>query len=138
MKVNDDVKSTVTNIIGNATSPEEKLERIYDYCRTRIKNISDDASGLSSDEKSKLKENKTPADTLKNGRGTGIDIDDLFAALAKAAGFDARLALSGNRDDMFFDRALAHSTFLHSAFIAVHVGETWQFFSPAEMYLSFG
>ena len=62
----------------------------------------------------------------------------LFAALAKAAGFDARLALSGNRDDLFFDRSLANVSFLGSSFIAVRVGEEWQYFSPAEMYTSFG
>ena len=64
MKVSDEVKSAVTGIIGTATTPEEKLERIYDFCRTKIKNISDDASGLSDDEKKKFKGNKSPADTL--------------------------------------------------------------------------
>jgi hypothetical protein len=138
MKVNDDVKAAVPGIIGDATTPEEKLQRIYDFCRTKIKNISDDASGLTAEEKKKIKENKSPADTLKQGKGTGGDLDMLFAALAKAAGFDARLALSGNRDDMFFDKTLANSSFLGSSFIAVKVGDNWRFFSPAEMYMPFG
>jgi hypothetical protein len=138
MKVSDEVKTAVAAIIGDASTPEEKLHRIYDFCRLKIKNTSDDASGLSPDEKSKLKENKSPADTLKNGRGTGDNIDMLFAALAKAAGFDARLALSGNRAEMRFERALVNSTFLGSSFIAVMVGDHWEFFSPAEMYTSFG
>jgi hypothetical protein len=138
MKVNDDVKKAAANIIGDASTPEEKLQRIYDYCRTKIKNVSDDASGLTAEEKKKLKENKSPSDTLKQERGTGSNIDALFVALAKAAGFDARLALSGNRDDMFFDKTLANASFLGSAFIAVRVGDKWQFFSPAEMYTPFG
>ena len=70
--------------------------------------------------------------------GSSSDIDLLFGALAKAAGFDARLALSGNRDDLFFNRDLANISFLASSFIAVKVGEQWQYFSPAEMYTSFG
>jgi hypothetical protein len=138
MKVNDDVKSAVAGIVGDAKTPEEKLERIYDFCRTKIKNLNDDANGMTDDEKEKVKENKTPADTLKRGMGTGSDIDHLFAALAKAAGFDAHLALSGNRDDFFFTRDLANVAFLRSAFIAVRVGDGWQFFSPAEMYTPFG
>ncbi|HCX28358.1 MAG TPA: hypothetical protein DHU55_01090, partial [Blastocatellia bacterium] len=138
MKVSGEVKTAVAGIVGDASTPEEKLHRIYDFCRLKIKNTSDDASGLSLDEKSKLKENKSPADTLKNGRGTGGNIDMLFAALAKAAGFDARLALSGNRADMLFDRSLVNSTFLGSSFIAVMVGDKWEFFSPAEMYTPFG
>src|SRR5881275_2775842 len=138
MKVNDDIKAAVAGIITDAATPEEKLQRIYDFCRIKIKNINDDASGLTAEEKRKMKENKSPADTLKQSRGTGGDIDMLFAALAKAAGFDAHLALSGNRDDMFFDRTLANSSFLGSSFIAVKVGDGWKFFSPAEMYTPYG
>src|SRR6267143_5472107 len=138
MKVNDAVKTAVTGIVGDASTAQDKLQRIYDFCRTKIKNTSDDASGLTADEKSKLKENKSPADTLKNGRGTGGDIDLSFGALAKAAGFDARYAVSGNRDDLFFHREFAEASFLASSFIAVRVDDSWQFFSPAEMYTSFG
>lgn len=138
MKANDEVKAAVAGIIGSASTPDEKLQLIYDFCRTRIKNLSDDASGMSDDEKKKLKENKSPAATLKRGMGTGGDIDMLFAALAKAAGFDARLALSGNRDDLFFDKSLSQASFLASSFIAVKVGEEWKFFSPAEMYTPYG
>jgi hypothetical protein len=138
MKVNDDVKTAVAGIVGEAGNPEEKLQRIYDFCRTKIKNIDDDANGMSLEEKKKFKANTSPADTLKRQVGTGSNIDALFAALAKAAGFDARLALSGNRDDLFFDKTLTNSYFLESAFIAVKVGEQWRYFSPAEMYTPFG
>ena len=138
MKVNDEVKAAVPGIVGDAATPEDKLQRIYDFCRIKIKNTSDDASGMSDDERKKLKDNKSPADTLKRGMGSGSDIDMLFAALAKAAGFDARLALSGNRDDLFFNRELTNISFLASSFIAVKVGEQWEYFSPAEMYTTFG
>ena len=133
-----EVKNAVPGIIGDASDPEDKLRSIYDFCRVKIKNTSDDASGLTDDEKKKLKDNKTPADTLKRGQGSGTDIDLLFAALAKAAGFDARFALSGNRDDLFFKKDLANSHFLGSSFIAVKAGEKWEFFSPAEKYTEFG
>ena len=138
MKVNDDVKAAAATIVGDAATPAEKLQRIYDFCRTKIKNVSDDASGLSAEEREKVKGNKSPADTLKRGMGTSSNIDMLFAALAKAAGFEARLALSGNRGDLFFDKSLANTAFLGSSFIAVKVGDDWQFFSPAEMYTPFG
>jgi hypothetical protein len=138
IKPNDEVKAAVASIVGDAKTDAEKLQRIYDFCRTKIKNISDDAAGLSPDEREKLKENKSPSDTLKRAQGTGGDIDFLFAALARAAGFDARVALSGNNDDFFFDRSFMHYTFLGSSFVAVRVGDAWQFFSPAEMYVPYG
>ena len=138
MKVDGEVKSAVATIIGDASNEEEKLRRIYDFCRTKIKNVSDDAAGLTDDEKKKLKDNKSPGDTLKRSQGTGSDIDHLFAALAKAAGFEAYFALSGNRDDLFFSKNLSNAYFLRSSFVAVKVGEKWEFFSPAEMYTEFG
>ncbi len=138
MKVNDEVKNAVAGIVGDATTDEDKLQRIYDFCRAKIKNVTHDTSGMTEDEKKKFKANKSPAETLKRGIGSSGNVDMLFAALARAAGFDARLALSGNRDDLFFDKTLANSYFLGSSFIAVRVGENWQYFSPAEMYTSFG
>jgi hypothetical protein len=138
MKANDEIKKAVAGIVGDAATPEAKLQRIYDFCRLEIKNLSDDASGLTADEREKLKGNKSPGDTLKGKRGTSGDIDMLFGALAKAAGFDARFAMSGNRNDMSFDRTLANAAFLGSSFIAVQVGDKWQFFSPAEMYTPYG
>ncbi|MBV8855888.1 MAG: DUF3857 domain-containing protein [Acidobacteria bacterium] len=138
IKPNDEVKAAVAGIVGDAKDDPEKLRRIYDFCRTKIKNVSDDASGLTPDDRAKLKDNKAPADTLKRAQGTGSDIDFLFAALAKAAGFDARVALSGNNDDFFFDRGFMHYSFLGSIFVAVQVGGSWQFFSPAEMYTTYG
>jgi len=138
IKVDGEVKNAVGSIIGDASNAEEKLRRIYDFCRTKIKNLSDDASGLTDDEKKKLKDNKSPGDTLKRSQGTGSDIDYLFAALARAAGFEAYYALSGNRDDLFFSKNLANGYFLRSSFVAVKVGEKWEFFSPAEMYTEFG
>ena len=137
-KVDGEIKSSVATIIGDASDPEERLRRIYDFCRTKIKNLSDDAAGLTDDEKKKLKDNKSPGDTLKRGQGTSSDIDFLFAALAKAAGFEVHLALSGNRDDLFFTKNLSNAYFLRSSFVAVRLGEKWEFFSPAEMYTDFG
>jgi transglutaminase-like putative cysteine protease len=136
MKVGDEVKSAAATIVGDAKTPEEKLQRIYDFCRTKIKNVS--RQGLTAEERAKFKPSKTPAETLKRESGTGSNVDYLFAALARAAGFDARLALSGNADDIFFDRTFPNMAFLGSSFIAVRVGDAWQFYSPAEMYTPFG
>jgi hypothetical protein len=138
MKPNDDVKAAVAGIVGDAATPEEKLQRIYDFCRTKIKNIDDDANGMTEDEKRKFKDNKSAGNTLKRGMGTSMDVDMLFGALAKAAGFDARLALSGNRDDVFFNRDLANIEFLGSSFIAVKLGEQWQFYMPEQSYTTPG
>jgi hypothetical protein len=138
MKVNDDIRRAAVEAVGDATTPEQKLERIFNFCRSKIKNINDDASGLTADQLSKMKENKSAADTLKRGYGTGSDIDFLFAAMATAAGFEARYARLSDRSKRFFDPAFTNPYFMRTYNIAVKLGDKWQFFDPASTYVPFG
>jgi hypothetical protein len=138
MKVSDDVKQTVTTVIGDAATAEQKLERIFEFCRSKIKNTNDDASGLTLEERAKLKENKSPSDTLKRGMGTGRDIDLLFASMAIAAGFEARVISLADRSDVFFDRSFADDYFIQAYDIAVRVDGQWRFYDPASTYVPFG
>ncbi len=137
-KVNDDVRKAATEIVGDASTPEQKLERIFQFCKTKIKNVSDDATGMTDEQLEKVKDNKSPSDTLKRGIGTAFDIDMLFASLATAAGFDARLALTGDRGDIFFDKSFANGYFLEPSSIAVRVGEKWLFYNPGLAYIPLG
>ena len=138
MKVSAEVKTATEAAIAGAATPEEKLEKIFEFCRAKIKNSNDDASGLTADDRAKLKENKSPADTLKRGMGTGLDIDMLFAAMAIAAGFDARVVRLSDRSDTFFDKEFADDYFIQSYDIAVKVGEQWRFYDPASTYVPLG
>jgi hypothetical protein len=141
MKVNDDIKQMSTSLTADAKSPTEKLQKLYDFCRTKITNATNDASGITPDDRKKLKDNKSPADTLKRGMGTGADIDFLFASLASAAGFDARIVLAPDRGDIFFDQEIENFPnpyFLDPANIAVNVEGKWQFFNPGFNYIPFG
>lgn len=138
MKVNDDIRRAATEAIGDASTPEQKLERLFNFCRTKIKNISDDASGLTADQVEKLKENKSPADTLKRGYGSGPDINFLFAAMATAAGFESRFVRLGDRGRKFFDPNFTDTYFMRAYNIAVKMGDKWQFFDPGSGYIPFG
>ncbi len=138
MKVSDEVKTASAAAIEGAATPQEKLEKLFEFCRSKIKNSNDDASGLTPDERAKLKENKSPADTLKRGMGTGTDIDMLFASMAIAAGFDARIVRLSDRGDTFFDKAFPDDYFIQSYDIAVKVGDGWRFYDPASTYVPLG
>ncbi|HEY3103052.1 MAG TPA: DUF3857 domain-containing protein [Pyrinomonadaceae bacterium] len=137
-KVNDDVKKSASEAIGDAASPEDKLQRLFEYCRAKIKNIDSDASGMTTDERAKWKESKSPADTLKRGMGTSADIDMLFAAMAIASGFDARMAKLSDRSDTFFDPDFPDDYFLTTYDIAVRAGDEWRFYDPGSTYVPFG
>jgi len=138
IKPNDEVKKMAASLIADAKTDDEKLERLFDFCRTKIKNVSLDTAGLTSDELAKIKENKNPGDTLKRGMGYGANIDQLFAALANASGFDARIVMAPDRGDLFFDKSMPNDYFIDPMNIAVKVGENWKFFNPGYPHIPFG
>src|SRR5229473_448998 len=126
LKAKDDVQQAATAAIGDASTDEQKLKRLLDFVRTKIKNTDSDASGLTDADRAKLKPNKSAADTLKRGMGTGKDITLLFGAMAVACGFDARVVRVGNRRESFFSPRMTIPFFLRSYDIAVKVGSDWR------------
>lgn len=138
LKVDDQIKKKTSEIIADAKTPEEKLDKIYEFCRTSIKNTNDVNAGFSEEQIEKLKDNKKPSDTLKRGVGSGMDINLLFAALANAAGFETRVALVPDRGKRFFERTEHIPGALKPSNIAVKIGEYWKFFDPGLPYVEQG
>ena len=142
MKVSDEIKRAAAEATAGASSDEEKLDHLFDYVRSKVKNVYDVASGITGEQIEKMKNNKTPSDTLKRGAGNWHDIDMLFAALATASGFDARVAQMSNRADNFFDPAFPDSYFMRppqgTEDIAVRVGDKWLFYDPGSTYVAKG
>jgi hypothetical protein len=137
-KVRDDVKQAATDAIGSAASDEEKLKKLVDFVRLKVKNSDSATSGLSNTDRAKLKENKSPADTLKRGMGTERDISLLFGAMATSLGFDVRVVRVGNRRESFFNPTMTIPFFLSSYDIAVKVGNEWRVIDPSSAYVPFG
>jgi len=132
------VKRTAADLVSGIDKPEDKLYALDMFCRTKIENISASSSHLTAQQKAAVKENHSPADTLKQKAGRGMDVDYLFAALANAAGFDARIARVPDRGDTFFEKGMATTYFISGLDIAVQVGDQWLFFDPATRYLENG
>jgi hypothetical protein len=141
MKVTDEIRQEAARLVAKASDVEDKVRRLYEFCRTEIRRIDDDAAEDAAQRAADLeKENKIPADTLKRKAGTGKDIDFLFAALASAAGFDVRYAVLSDRGRFFFEDRYPARHMLVSYNIAVRLNDRdpWRFFDPAGRYLSFG
>jgi hypothetical protein len=137
MKPDDAVRAKAVEIAGDAQTPDEKLSRLLTFCRTQIKDVYSDVYGARIENISEVKENKSPADTLKRGVGTRSDIDMLFAALASALGYEARIAFLGDRSDSIFDPNFADNYFLRTWSIAVRTdaNAAWRFFDPCSVYV---
>lgn len=136
MKVDDDIKKKSAELIAGAANTEEKLQRVYEFCRGNIKNTDDKNAGFTDEQLEKLKENKKPSDTLKRGVGSGGDINLLFAALASAAGLEAHVTLLPDRGRRFFDRLVYIPGALRPSSIVVRLNGTWRFFDLSEKYVT--
>jgi Transglutaminase-like superfamily len=137
VKANDDIKKTSQMLTTNGSTSEDKLRNIYNFVQKEIKNISFDTT--MTNEARKKVENKKPSDTLKRRMGDIDDIDTLFASLAYASGFEARIVLSGDAREFFFNpNQQSHRSFVHRCCIAVKIDGKFRYFNPSTPYLGFG
>ena len=76
----------VKGSVASEEDVKQAIGRLYEFCRTQIKNLSYEDSGYTPDQIEKLKFNKSSTDTLANGYGTAAQINMLFGALLRASG----------------------------------------------------
>ncbi len=136
LKVGAEVREAADAAVSGAKDQDEKLAKILLYCRTKVKSLGDD--DVTEQQREKAKENTKPADTLKRGIGSGLDVNLLFAGMARAQGFDARVAKLGDRSDVPFERAFLNPYFLRTTGIAVKVGAEWRVYNAAAKRLPMG
>lgn len=138
MNADSNVKRTAEEVVSAGAKPEDKLALLDTYCRTKITNTSAVWSRLTPEQRKAIKENHSPGDTLKQKAGSGLDLNLLFAAMANAAGFEARIARVSDRGDTFFTPTLPIQYFLRSLDVAVKVNDTWTLYDPATPLLDRG
>jgi Domain of Unknown Function with PDB structure (DUF3857)/Transglutaminase-like superfamily len=137
LKPGKELKAAAEQIAAGATTAEEKLAKIFEFCKTKIKNITFDTS-LTDEQKEEIKPNKSTSDTFKKMQGTSGDINELFASLATALGFEARLVFGGDRSEKFFNPRQAHLSFIHFSSTAVNVNGRWRYFDPGSIFAPYG
>jgi len=138
LKPSSEIKAAAAQAVGDATDQQEKVKRIFEYCRKNIKNLDDDAAGLTSDQLRDIKANKNPTEALKRGQGNWHDIDMVFAAMLNAVGIDARVANVAVRNDARFNKQFTNDYFIRTEIIAAKVGDKWQFYDFSDRNLPFG
>jgi hypothetical protein len=134
----DEIKRAAADAIGSETSPSKKIELLFYYSQSKIKDVLDDQFNYPDDFIRDFKWNKNASEALKRGLGTSDDVNHLFAAMAIAAGFDARIAKLPRRSDIFFPRWLADDFFMRAENVAINLGGEWQYFDPGSKYVPFG
>ncbi|HEY5552246.1 MAG TPA: DUF3857 domain-containing protein [Opitutaceae bacterium] len=132
------VAAAAASIAASGDSAVEKLEKFYDFCRTKITNRNLDTITYTREERKKLPRNRDPSDTLANGSGEAEDINLLFAALAATTGLEARLAVVNDRSVMLVSQSFAERFTITHKVVAVSIDGEWKFFDPGSVYLPFG
>lgn len=138
VKVDAAISKAAAEIISGAATPAEKVLRLVNYCRTRVKNIHHPSSGISIADLGERTPSKKASETLERGMGTGAEIQRLLVALASAAGFEARLMRVGSRADYPFEREFRHNVFLNRISVAIKVEGEWSFFDGADPFVEPG
>jgi hypothetical protein len=132
------VVKKAAELTAGIDDPQQKLKKIYDFCIRDIVNLYSPRSGLSDADRAELKSNNDPAKTLKTGRGTGYDVNCLFASLAEAAGFEVDFAQSCDKTRLDWDPNFLNEQMIPDWLVIVRNGETWDFYDPGTLYLPFG
>jgi len=133
IRVTGPIRNNAIEATKGVTSTPEKIDALVRFVRAKVKR--DDVAGAAP---GRRKENKNAGDTLSRGVGDGIDQTMLFAALASAAGLDARLAILPDRSDFLSEPGMKQPYFLRHLAVAVRNGTAWQFVDPANQYAKGG
>ena len=133
-KADKEIKRVAEEATTGADTTEAKLDKLYEYCQTQIRNTSFDPT-LTDEDRKKLAANKAVGDVLKHKYGSSQFIDLLFGAMANALGLQTRVAFLSDRSELFFKPEMANDAFIHPGAIAVKVGEEWNFYNPGVKFL---
>ncbi len=113
--------------------PEARLRKLYARAQ-QVRSYTQ----FKESERDRLKENSNVEQMLERGYGTGLDINLLLVALARAAGFEATLVWVAARDRAWFHKELLEESQLNAHVVWVKAGGKEYYLDPATPYCPFG
>lgn len=125
-------------IVAPSDSNEIKLEKIYARVQ-QVRNLSFERGKSEQERKrEKLKNLSNAEDVWKQGYGNHFEIDCLFLALARAAGFDASMVRVSTRDEYFFNPQLMNAFELTTNVVLVKLDGKDLYFDPGTAFTPYG
>jgi hypothetical protein len=132
------VAAEVSKTVGANDTPEAKLRKIYARV-LQIRNLSIETSKSQQESKAEnLKPNANAEDVLKRGAGNARDINFLFVAMARAAGFDATSVYVSPRNTSIFVKESQDSRQLGADVVWVKAGSQEYYLDPGARFYRFG
>jgi hypothetical protein len=132
------MEPAVAQIVSPNDSPEVKLQKIYARVQ-QIRNTSYEVEKTEQQQKrEKEKENSNVEDVLKRGYGNATQLNWLFLALARAAGFEGYSVYAADRSNYFFNPVAMDAHKLDTNLVLVKVNGKDIFCDPGAAFTPFG
>jgi Domain of Unknown Function with PDB structure (DUF3857) len=118
--------------------PEIRLRKLYARVQ-QVRYLSyEPLKTEKEDKREHLSENKSAEDILRHGYGHGNQINFLFTALARSAGFDASIMEVVNRASAIFEPQVLDLSQLNAMVVLVRLKGENLYFDPASRFCPFG
>ncbi|HEU5078651.1 MAG TPA: DUF3857 domain-containing protein [Opitutaceae bacterium] len=140
-KPNGTIHELAAKLAAGAKTPEEKLKAYYDFCQREISNFDWVKSAELIEAKKRrddAQDHPSANETLRAKSGRPEDIDRVFAALARAGGFDVRVGFNADRDEIQASKGPRSWIFMNRYCVAVKVDGKWVTYSPGEYIVPAG
>lgn len=132
------MEQAVAEIAGANDTPEAKLEKIYARVQ-KIRNTSWETEKTEQEQKrEKQKDINNVEDLWKRGYGDSRQINWLFLALARAAGFEANSVYISARSEYFFNPQMMNVFQLNGDVVVVKLNGKDVYCDPATAFAPFG
>jgi len=132
------MEQAVSQLVSPTDSPEIKLQKIYERVQS-LRNLSAEHEKTAQElRRDKQKDNSNVEDVWKRGYGYGDQVNWLFLALARAAGFEAYPVYGADRYHYFFDPRMMDVNKLNADFVLVKLNGKDFFCDPGVAFSPFG
>jgi hypothetical protein len=132
------MEQAVAGIVSPSDSPEVKLQKLYARVQ-QVRNTSFELRKAEQQRKrEKEKEINNVEDLWKQGYGDGRQINWLFVALTRAAGFESYEVYVSPRSHYFFKPPMMNAQQLSADVVLVKLNGKDTFFDPGSKYAAFG
>jgi Domain of Unknown Function with PDB structure (DUF3857) len=130
------IRRAVDETVSTSDAPEIKLRKLYDFVQ-QFAYTSVARKKTKRDGGERLKPDKSLDDLLKRGFGAGNEINLLFVALAREAGFTAAPVLLTARDKNLFRPNLLDASQLNAMVSWVQIGSKDYYLDPPTLFCPF-
>jgi len=131
------VDEAIAQIVSPNDPAEVKLRKIYDRVQ-QVRNTSYELRKTEQEEKrDKEKVDESVDDVWKRGYGNSVQLDWLFLALVRAAGFEAYGCWVSSRAEYFFSFKTMQGEHLNEPVVLVKVNGQDMFFNPGRAFAPF-